>query len=504
MPITRLKNRKGLVPLFFLLMLIAISWLSHSHLSAANQPSPFFRGPYQAAESDTHSLNPGASAMLHDSRATASMEHGKASGHIQRVQASQERGPEEQTQGAEKGASIWLTLLAIFLGGLALNLTPCVYPLIPITISYFGGKSEGIRGHTILHGILYLVGLAVTNSLLGLSAALTGGMLGFALQNPIVLILVAAVMVAMGLSFFGLWELRLPLWLTRSASKSYAGLFGTFFMGLTLGVVAAPCLGPFILGLLVYVGQVGDPFLGLLYFFTLSIGLGIPLALLAVFSGAVARLPKSGDWMIWIRKLMGWVLMAMAAFMVSFAVSHGILRPALLAGVAVAAGIHLGWLDRTARGHKAFTYAKRVVGIVVACAGIVYLLVSIRPTGQIEWIPYDQSVIAQAAEEKRPVILEFYADWCAPCRIMEREVFTDPEVIKLSRNFVTVRADLTRAQPFHDQLMDRYQIRGIPLVVFINNEGKEVERLRIVGLVDKAQFIDRLKEFLKISTGGTG
>ena len=205
--------------------------------------------------------------------------------------------------------------------------------------------------------------------------------------------------------------------------------------------------------------------------------------------------------MIWIRKLMGWVLMAMAAFMLSFAISHSLLRPALLAGVGLAAGIHLGWLDKTARGHKAFTYAKRVVGIVVACGGIVYLLVSIRPTGQIEWIPYDQSVIAQAAEEKRPVILEFYADWCAPCRIMEREVFTDSEVIKLSRNFVTVRADLTKAQPYHDQLMDRYQIRGIPLVVFINSDGKEVEQLRIVGLVDKTQFANRLKEFLKISTG---
>jgi len=501
MPITRLKNRKGLVPLFLLLCVAAIYSLSPARLSAADQPSPFFRGPHQPAQSDDHRLNPGASPVLHDSIATASTEHGRASGHIQRVQASQERESEEQSQGAEKGPSIWLTLLAIFLGGLALNLTPCVYPLIPITISYFGGKSEGIRGHTILHGILYLVGLAVTNSVLGVSAALTGGMLGFALQNPIVLILVAAVMVAMGLSFFGLWELRLPLWLTRSASKSYAGLFGTFFMGLTLGVVAAPCLGPFILGLLVYVGQVGDPFLGLLYFFTLSIGLGIPLALLAVFSGAVARLPKSGDWMIWIRKLMGWVLMAMAAFMLSFAISHSLLRPALLAGVGLAAGIHLGWLDKTARGHKAFTYAKRVVGIVVACAGIVYLLVSIRPTGQIDWIPYDQSVIAQAAEEKRPVILEFYADWCAPCRIMEREVFTDSEVIKLSRNFVTVRADLTKAQSYHDQLMDRYQIRGIPLVVFINSDGKEVEQLRIVGLVDKTQFANRLKEFLKISTG---
>ena len=504
MPTARLKNRKSLVPLFLLLSVAAICCLSPACLSAADQPSLFFQGPYQLTGSDPHLLGPGASRALHSASATASMGQGRDSSHIQRVQVSQDSRPEEDSPATEKGASIWLTLLAVFLGGLALNLTPCIYPLVPITISYFGGKSEGIRGHTILHGILYMVGLAVTNSILGVSAALTGGMLGFALQNPIVLILVAAVMVAMGLSFFGLWELRLPLWLTRSASKSYAGLFGTFFMGLTLGVVAAPCLGPFILGLLVYVGQVGDPFLGFLYFFTLSIGLGIPLAVLAVFSGAAARLPKSGDWMVWIRKLMGWVLMGMAAFMISFVVSHSLFRPALLAGIALAAGIHLGWLDKTAREHKSFSYVKKVLGVAMVCGGIVYLLMSIRPTSKIEWIPYDQSVIAQATEAKRPVILEFYADWCAPCRIMEREVFTDPEIIKLSRKFVTVRADLTKVRPFHDELMERYQIRGIPAVVFINSEGKEVERLRVVGLVDRAEFVDRLKEFLKISTDSKG
>ena len=452
-----------------------------------------------------------------------------------------------------------MTLLALFLGGLALNLTPCVYPLIPITISYFGGKSETIRGHTIVHGIFYMIGLAVTNSLLGLSAALSGGMLGAALQHPLVLIFVASVMVAMGLSFFGLWELRLPQSLTQFASKGYPGFLGTFFMGLTLGIVAAPCLGPFILGLLIYVGQMGNPFLGFLYFFVLSIGLGLPLALLAVFSGAIARLPKSGDWMLWIRKLMGWVLMGMAAFMVGPVVPYPVLKSALLAGVLVAGGIHLGWLDKTRKKAeivssigsnirtpektladfrvepattmggvsrvkelifkyglhifrkcvsilriKVFPYAKKIVGTAMVCGGIVYLLMSIRPASQIEWIPYDQSVIAQATEAKRSVVLEFYADWCAPCRIMERDVFTDPEIIKLSRKFVTVRADVTKVQPFHHELMDRYQIHGIPTVVFINSEGKEVERLRVVGLVDRAEFVDRLKEFHKISTGSKG
>ncbi|GAG39910.1 unnamed protein product, partial [marine sediment metagenome] len=147
-------------------------------------------------------------------------------------------------------------------------------------------------------------------------------------------------------------------------------------MGLTLGIVAAPCLGPFILGLLVYVGRMGDPFLGFLYFFVLSIGLGLPLSVLAVFSGAIVRLPKSGDWMLWIRKFMGWVLLGMAAFMISPLISHLFGRHWLLAGVSAAAGIHLGWLDKTGAKHRIFPYLKKAMGIVLVCGGIVYLVLT--------------------------------------------------------------------------------------------------------------------------------
>ena len=171
---------------------------------------------------------------------------------------------------------LW-TLLGVFAGGLALNLTPCVYPLIPITVSYFGGRAGQGRGKLAVHGLLYLGGLSVTNSVLGVVAALTGSLMGSALQNPIVLVVVAGVLVLFATSLFGFWELQLPQSLTSAASKSYAGYFGTLFMGLTLGVVAAPCLGPFVLGLLTWVASMGSPWLGFLIFFTLSLGLGVPL-----------------------------------------------------------------------------------------------------------------------------------------------------------------------------------------------------------------------------------
>ena len=136
-------------------------------------------------------------------------------------------------------AMIW-TLLGVFAGGIALNLTPCVYPLIPITVSYFGGKTGRNQGNLLVHGFCYLGGLAATNSVLGVTAALTGSLMGSLLQNPVVLTSVAAILIFFAASLLGFWELRLPQGLTQAASKSYAGYLGTLFRGITLGVVAAP------------------------------------------------------------------------------------------------------------------------------------------------------------------------------------------------------------------------------------------------------------------------
>jgi thioredoxin:protein disulfide reductase len=392
-------------------------------------------------------------------------------------------------------AMIW-TLLGIFAGGMALNLTPCVYPLIPITVSYFGGQAtkEGDgKGTLVGHGLCYMLGLALTNSLLGVVASLTGGLMGGMLQNPIVLVVVAAVLVFFSTSLFGLWEMRLPSGLTQAAVKSYTGYFGSLFMGLTLGVVAAPCIGPFVLGLLTWVASMGSPWLGFVIFFTLSLGLGLPLFLLAMFSGQLKKLPRSGGWMIWVRTLMGWVLVGMAAhFIRPLLPGHG--GTILVALVALAAGMHLGWIDKSQANFRAFPWLKGGAGI--ACLVLAaYLITSWALQGVgVSWRPYAEEILMEAQNLKKPVIIDFYATWCTPCVELDEVTFHDASVVKQAESdFIMVKVDVTKAgNPLNERLLQKYRIKGVPTIVFLDTNGKERQDLRLVDYLPPDQFLGRM------------
>jgi thiol:disulfide interchange protein DsbD len=399
--------------------------------------------------------------------------------------------------GRVSAVGFWIALFGIFLGGLGLNLTPCIYPLIPITVSYFGGKGQGSLPAALGNGVVYILGLSVTNSILGVVAALSGGMLGEALQNPVVLVVISMILVTLGLSFFGLWELRVPSGILQTASRSFTGYFGTFFMGLTLGVVAAPCLGPFILGLLTYVGQTGDPYLGFTYFFVLSLGLGLPLSALGIVSGAVERLPLSGQWLVWIKKCFGWVLVGMAAYMIWPLIPTTSWKYGLMSLVLLSASIHLGWLDRTGSGSAGFNGLRKAVGVLLVAASAATFLYGHQGRPSVQWVAYSEPIMAKAIRKGKPVMIDFFADWCGPCVAMDKEVFADPEVVALSSRFVAVRVDLTKKQPDQEAILKRYGVKGVPTVIFRNKAGNEEKEMRIETYTNRDEVLKRMKQLLE-------
>lgn len=386
---------------------------------------------------------------------------------------------------------IW-TLLGIFVGGIALNLTPCVYPLIPITISYFGGRNGS--GSAAVHAANYVTGIAVTNSILGMIAALTGGLMGALLQNPVILVIISALLIALALSLFGFWEIRVPYLLMQKATASRAtGYLGSLVMGLMMGVVAAPCIGPFVLGLLTWVASMGSPWLGFIIFFTLSLGLGLPFFILAIFSGNLKRLPRSGEWMLWVRKAMGWVLIGMAAYFIQPLLIKTAV-PFVFAGVGLMAGLHLGWIDRTKAVFKAFDWIKLSVSLSAIIFSIVTIGMFITKGPGAAYQPYDEQLLQSAKNQGKTVIIDFSAQWCSPCRELDEVTFHNKQVIDLlKKDFILIKIDLTRkGNPRHEQLLEKYKIKGVPTIVFLDRSGNERTYLRLVDFEPPDQFLERL------------
>ncbi|HEY5133453.1 MAG TPA: cytochrome c biogenesis protein CcdA [Candidatus Krumholzibacteriaceae bacterium] len=402
---------------------------------------------------------------------------------------------------AERGLA--LAFLAIFFGGLALNLTPCIYPLIPITISYFGGQAGGRTSRAFLLALLYVLGMSITYSVLGTIAAMTGSLFGAALQNPFVVLFLAAVLIILAFSMFGLWEIRMPIFLARRTGTARRGYAGAVIMGLTMGIVAAPCIGPFVLALLTYVGQMGKPVLGFLMFFTLAWGIGVPFLILGTLSGSISKLPRSGNWMVWVRKIFGFILLAMALYFV-----RNLLGPKLTtagyAVVAIVGGIYLGWIDRAIGAGRGFKTLKRAVGIAGLALGVALLVVPAlrggageKPRG-IAWLPFNEPVVANAAHDGKPVVIDFTATWCYYCGELDKRTFSDPEVMKIAKRLITLRVDLTKSDPAGKNIENEYNVRGLPAIIFIDASGAENKGLRVQGFIEAREFRKRLEAL----TGG--
>ncbi|MBU6281244.1 thioredoxin family protein [bacterium] len=391
-------------------------------------------------------------------------------------------------------ASLPAAIAMTFVLGLGLNLTPCVYPLVSVTIAYFGQQAPGGRGSLPL-AAAYVAGITLTFALLGTVAALAGGLVGAPLQHPAVLLGLSMLLVGLSASSFGLFEIRAPSALVERFGRSTAGVAGAFLMGLTMGVVAAPCIGPVVLGLLVYVGSRRDALLGLLLFLSMGLGMGLPYLLLASAAGSISSLPRSGEWLRWTNRLFGFVLLGMAAYFASPLLPEGLSRLALPA-IGAIAGLYLGFLEPSGRALRGFTAARRGLG-AIAIAGATWSAlgtsgVASRPDSPIRWEPLGVDSLERAIASRRPAILEFGADWCLPCGLMERTTFVDADVARESGRFTMLAADVTESSPENEALLARFGVLGVPTVIFFGADGVEVDRT--VGYVDAVRFADLMRK----------
>jgi thiol:disulfide interchange protein DsbD len=390
----------------------------------------------------------------------------------------------------ERGS--FLAFLGLFLIGLALNLTPCVYPMLGVTVSIFGTRASASPLRAFGLASVYVLGMAAMYSALGVAAALTGTLFGSWLSNPWVLLAFAALMAALALSMFGLYELNPPYWLlSRLGGSGATSVAGVFLSGLVVGVFAAPCTGPPVVALLALVGAKGDPVFGFTAFFTLALGLGAPYLVLGTFSNLLQRLPRSGVWMVWVKKAFGTLMLGLSLYFVTVAVRPGLL-PWVIPAAAIVAGVYLGFLERSVT-LPAFRRLQWLAGALAIVTGVTMLLAAPRPARALVFEPLAAGALERVAASDRPLILDFSADWCIPCHELEIRTFTDASVIAKGKEFRRVRVDLTRYDSEESQrARERFGIRGVPTIVFLTPDGREVRAARVEGFLPPARFIERM------------
>jgi thiol:disulfide interchange protein DsbD len=399
----------------------------------------------------------------------------------------------------------WLAFLTLFLIGLGLNLTPCVYPMLSVTVSIFGARRASSPAQAVGSAVLYVLGMASMYSVLGVMAALTGSLFGGWLSNPIVTIGIGVLLVAMSLSMFGLYQLSLPpALLARLGGSGATSALQIFASGLMVGLIAAPCVGPPVVALLAVVAQKADPLFGFSAFFTLAMGLGAPYLVLATFSNLLQKLPRSGEWMIWVEKVFGLVLFGVGLNYILLA-----LAPAaaswVLPGALIVGGVWLGFAYR-GKARIGFRLFQRGLGLVAVVAGALMFVMLPRP--RLAFEPLAAADLAAPGALTAPAtgqltLIDFSADWCQPCHELDNLTFTDRRVMKALADFKRLRVDLTHYDsPEAELWRKRFEITGVPTLVFALGDGHEVREARVEGFLPPDQLLDRIDQVRAASAAG--
>jgi len=392
-----------------------------------------------------------------------------------------------------------LAYLSVFLVGLGLNLTPCVYPMLSVTVAVFTHTESERTSQSFVKALVYVLGMASMYSALGVAAAFSGGILGGWLQHSGVLLVIAALILVLSLSMFGLYRLEVPSWLTKRLSrKRPAGFLGLYLSGLLVGVFAAPCIGPPVVALLAFVGSKQDPWLGFWIFFILSLGLGLPYLVLGTFSHLSRKLPKSGVWLVWVEHLFGVVLLAFAAYYYILAVNPDFLV-FLLPVTLLFGGIYLGFVDKSGNERKGFRFFKWGTGcLALFLAGGLFFG---QPGESVQWEHYTRERLTEARLSGQPVVVDFYADWCLPCHEMNYTTFRNPRVVEALDGFVRLKVDMTaQGSPRSRAIASEFDLYGVPTYLFFDAKGREVIRARRFGYVHAAEFLELIESVHEAGT----
>ena len=417
-----------------------------------------------------------------------------------------------------KDANLWVVAASFFGFGLLLSLTPCVFPMIPIISGIIVGS--GRDGHGVSHArgftlsLAYVLGMATTYAAVGVAAGLTGTLLSVALQNQWVLGGFALIFVALSLSMFGFYELQLPTFLQSKVSEEAShlkggSLPGVAIMGTLSALIVGPCVAAPLAGALLYIGQTGDALLGGIALFCMALGMGMPL--LAVGLSAGTLLPKSGAWMESVKKAFGILLLATALWLIAPVIPTTVQMGAWSLLLIVSA-VYLRAIDPLPPHAKGWSRFWKGIGLVMLIAGAAMLvgalsgakdplqpLAGLRggASSEVARLPFVRirSVAELEARIKatdRPVMLDFYADWCVSCKEMERFTFSDVRVRQMLAGWTLLQADVTANSDEDKALLARFNLFGPPGIIFFDSRGKELGNVRVVGYQNAEQFLRTL------------
>lgn len=434
------------------------------------------------------------------------------------------RDDNDRIAGALASRNLGL-IAALFFGlGLLLTFTPCVLPMVPILSSIVVGEHVA-RGRALLVSLAYVLGMAVVYTAVGVAAGLVGEGLSAALQNPWVLGAFAALMVALALSMFGLYELQLPQrWQTRltaSSNQRQSGqILGAAAMGAISALIVGPCVTAPLAGALAYIAQTGDAFTGGAALFAMAIGMGVPLVLVGV--GAGNLLPRAGKWMEATKRFFGFLLLGVALWMVTPVAPVWTVMVAWAALLIVAA-VYLGAFDALGPDPRGLMRLGKGLGLVAALAGAIQLVglasggrdplqplshlgavsSGAAPQSRADTIRFERvrsvaeldARVAQAAASGRPVLLDFYADWCVSCKEMEKLTFPDAKVRARLADVVLLQADVTANNADDRALLKRFGLFGPPGIILFGPDGRE-RPVRVIGYQSATRFLDSLERAL--------